>query len=123
MKIRKGFVSNSSSNSFTCNVCGHTETDYDLSLNEAEMYECGNRHIFCVDEEVATNREEVDEDYDDNYNVSMLRCPICQMISLNPGEVYKYFLKKEGKTDAEILENIRKEFQSYEEFKNFIEDK
>jgi len=53
MKIRKGFVSNSSSSSFICDVCGQDASGWDMSLSEAEMYECENGHIFC--EEHAIN--------------------------------------------------------------------
>ena len=44
MKIRKGFVSNSSSSSFVCDVCGYETSGWDLSLSEAEMVECENGH-------------------------------------------------------------------------------
>lgn len=42
MKIRTGFVSNSSSSSFVCDVCGNIESGWDLGLNDAEMCECVN---------------------------------------------------------------------------------
>jgi len=45
MKIRNGFVSNSSSSSFICQIC---REDYEGdSLNEAEMIYCKNNHLFC----------------------------------------------------------------------------
>ena len=47
MKIRLGFVSNSSSSSFTCLVCGHNKCGQDLGLEDAGMYHCCNGHIFC----------------------------------------------------------------------------
>jgi len=47
MKIRNGFVSNSSSSSFICDVCGHDESGYDMTINEAGMVECEHGHIFC----------------------------------------------------------------------------
>lgn len=46
MKIRNGFVSNSSSSSFVCNICGEVETGYDCSLDELEMAECEHGHVF-----------------------------------------------------------------------------
>ena len=49
-KFRKSFVTNSSSSSFVCEICGRVETGYDLGLSDAEMYECVNGHIFCADE-------------------------------------------------------------------------
>jgi len=47
MKIRKGFVSNSSSSSFVCDVCGNIEVGYDMSLQDFEMSRCDNGHEFC----------------------------------------------------------------------------
>ena len=46
MKIRQGFVSNSSSSSFICSVTGTIESGMDLSLEDAGMYECSNGHAF-----------------------------------------------------------------------------
>lgn len=53
MKIRSGFVSNSSSSSFICDVCGEDVSGWDIALDEAEMYQCENGHTFC--EEHAVN--------------------------------------------------------------------
>ena len=50
MKFRKDFVTNSSSSSYVCEICGRTESGWDISLSECEMLECVNGHIFCCDE-------------------------------------------------------------------------
>ena len=47
MKIRKGFVSNSSSSSFICEVCGDVESGYDASPHELGFAQCQNGHVFC----------------------------------------------------------------------------
>ena len=47
MKERKGFVSNSSSSSFICDVSGSEYSGWDACLSEAEMVECTNGHTFC----------------------------------------------------------------------------
>lgn len=52
MKIRKDFVTNSSSSSYVCEICGRTESGWDLSLSECEMLECVNGHVFCYDEAI-----------------------------------------------------------------------
>ena len=48
MKIRQGFVSNSSSSSFVCDVCRHVESGMDMSARDADMEECVNGHLFCT---------------------------------------------------------------------------
>ena len=49
MKVRFGFVSNSSSSSFVCPVCENT---YDVMdgdpSSSAHLCECENNHAFCV---------------------------------------------------------------------------
>jgi len=49
MKTRNGFVSNSSSSSFICDVCGEEVSGWDMSLEEAYMAECEGGHTFCVE--------------------------------------------------------------------------
>ncbi len=47
MKIRKGFVSNSSSSSFVCDICGNAESGYDASPRDLGMLRCQNDHTYC----------------------------------------------------------------------------
>lgn len=47
MKTRLGYVSNSSSSSFTCNICGRTESGYDLTLEEIGMLVCECGECYC----------------------------------------------------------------------------
>ena len=48
MKIRKGFVSNSSSSSFVCDVCNTVEAGYDGQYDFDTSY-CNSGHNFCSD--------------------------------------------------------------------------
>ena len=47
MKFRKDFVTNSSSSSFICDICGNSEGGYDISLSDCDMSECVHGHVVC----------------------------------------------------------------------------
>lgn len=73
MKIRNGFVSNSSSSSFICNLCGEVESGYDLSYQDCDMATCVHGHVFhlyhttkCIPEEVKAKM--LFETYKENLN-------------------------------------------------------
>ena len=52
MKIRTSYVSNSSSSSFICNVCGREESGYDMTYEDVGMKQCENGHVFCESHEL-----------------------------------------------------------------------
>ena len=94
MKIRNGFVSNSSSSSFICDVTGRVESGWDICLEEAEMYQCKNGHTFL--EDYVINKEEFDkliskcsdedsEEFDEDfrYYIPAEFCPICTLTHID----------------------------------------
>lgn len=109
MKIRRGFVSNSSSSSFICDVCGRDKTGY----------ECENGHYFCQDE---ADIQEGDIIWDDYYNIPKEHCPICQLMKLKDDEAILYLLKKHKTTKREVIKEINQMFSNYSEFKEFLKD-
>lgn len=134
MKYRLDFVTNSSSSSFICDVCGAHVEGWDMSLSEAEMYECVNGHTICEDEllEKPNFREflesviddedkellnsEVDEyelesmamDYEFRYYLPEKYCPICNFVVYSESDMAQYLLKKIGVTRAEVFEEVKK---------------
>lgn len=146
MKIRLGFVSNSSSSSYTCSVCGSTESGMDMNLRDAEMVECVNGHDVCVnhlsqaDLPIEAKRkalmtdqylsvesrneirlmsdEEVEERFEDEgiYHYPEEYCPICQFKAIEKGDILAYLMKEYNLTDDAILETLKTKFKTYGEF-------
>ena len=116
MKIRKGFVSNSSSSSFICDVCGTAESGWDYSLSDAGMYECENGHTFC-ESHIINIEEGSNLDYD--YEIPMKYCPICQLEKLDDITIINYLIKRNGfKEKEEVLSEIRDSFENILELRN-----
>lgn len=102
MKYRKDFVTNSSSSSFICDVCGRVESGYDLTLPEAEMMDCINGHTFCWSEMLETI------EYNGCYGLPESACPICSFIEYKESDLMRY-LKKEYKVPyEEVLKEMHK---------------
>lgn len=106
MKLRKGFVSNSSSSSFICDVTGEDVSGWNMCLSEAGMCECENGHIF-LDEYLVG---EVDEDNDDwRYEVTGANCPICSMTHNSSANLKAYLSKTTKHKPSDIFAEIKAE--------------
>ena len=119
-KYRKDFVTNSSSSSYVCDICGEDASGWDMGLEDAGMYECENGHTICEDEileeinykdylesqiengdvELMNRINDEDEDLEDlayqyeiRYYLPEKYCPICQFISYSESDMYKYLSK------------------------------
>jgi hypothetical protein len=62
MKIRTGFVSNSSSSSFICCLTGEMNSGMDMCLSDSGMVRCANGHEFLEDLKLE-NKEMAVDDY------------------------------------------------------------
>jgi hypothetical protein len=131
MKVRLGFVSNSSSSSFICSVCGEVESGMDASLSDFGMFECKNGHTVCEShlskedkEKFDKMREEVEEGDEDEefdvYSVDPKLCPVCKLEELPDDLMLQFVLKSHNSSKGEVLEEIRNQFSSYKEFSDFV---
>lgn len=107
MKIRNGFVSNSSSSSFICEICNHTESGYDQSLSELGFVECVNEHIFC-EEHLLEYNEELETQESEEMYYPEYRCPICQFMEYSKPELAAYLLEKYSITRSCVFDEIKK---------------
>jgi hypothetical protein len=112
MKYRLDYVTNSSSSSFVCDVCGSVEAGYDLGMSDCGMSECVKGHTFCD--------YHVDGEIEDRYEVSEEQCPICSMSCITDKEMMQFLLKMVNMTEKEVTEKIRVSFATYDEFKTYI---
>jgi hypothetical protein len=107
MKIRLGFVSNSSVSSFVCEICGRQEAGMDISMADFGFCECENGHTFC-DEEKLECSEPINEDENEDYrNISEKYCPICQWKEISEVDFGKYLLKEYKIPRDEAFEQVK----------------
>jgi len=135
MKIRKGFVSNSSSSSFICDVCGEKFTGYDASPSEFGCSVCPNEHIICSDHLKDTpdidpellfengcehefdrstmkfcpecgSKARVEIDTD-GFDLHPLQCPVCRLDIYSEHEMAKYLEKTRKVTREEVFVKVK----------------
>ena len=129
MNRRIGFVSNSSSCSFTCDVCGATVEGFDMSLYECDMFQCENGHVFCSGHAVNRDKPCIEQVFtDDGYRFTIIPtldnvsdyssvpsyyCPICNEEHNNNAdllfdtheeaeEFFMQMMKSRGNNDKEL---------------------
>lgn len=133
MKIRTGFVSNSSSSSFVCEVCGTVESGYDVGARDVGFYVCERGHEFCTRHALPTLEkfikdasdagEDLEFDEDGGYEVPEALCPICQLTAASDSDMLTFLLKTNGTTRDQVMVKIRDQFATRPDFHNFLKDR
>lgn len=134
MKIRNGFVSNSSTTTFMCDICGRTEAYHDsASYRDFGFLTCSSHdHSFCEDEalpgwEKKPRREDFPDTEDGQIEfeetegqwdygggrISSKYCPICQMQEFVSNDVICYLAKKIGKTTEQVEHDVLQEIKKF----------
>jgi len=118
MKIKTGFVSNSSSESFVCDVCGDIRSGWDAIPSELGFQWCENEHYFCEEhlkgDVVRINSTAWGE------CVSTESCPVCSLIDVRDSDLLEYCLKKLGTSESKLKNKIKKEFNNLQELKKYL---
>jgi hypothetical protein len=124
MKLRSGFVSNSSSSSFICEVCGDTFEAYDEGIAHFDLVMCeGHDHLFCgehrINPIVDVNKVETFTTYEgdgDDDRIDSIHCPICQLKTITEGMLLDYALHKlNNVTRMDLKSEISTWFETYDE--------
>lgn len=149
MKYRKDFVTNSSSSSFVCDICGRNESGYDATLRDYGFYECVNGHIMCESEATPENAREAliqmlvkdsdivrtksELDAMDPYELEQAcRDEVDDFFYMIPEEMcpicqMKEFANREllrylKKENPDVIQSIRDRFKTYREFKTYLKE-
>jgi hypothetical protein len=117
MKIRSGFVSNSSSSSYVCEICYTAHESWDCGLSEFGMCECTNGHLICL-EHLLFDTNERDEDN----MIPSKACPVCQFKELPDHMVVTYLRTRLKMSKKDILKDIKDTFITYDKFIKFINE-
>lgn len=117
MKVRIGFVSNSSSSSFVCEICGRTESGFDASYQDFAFVRCPNEHLICSEEAYESEQVDCDEDEcdgcerdycPDDADIPEDACPICLFEVSSKPDIKKYLFKKYGVPEDEVFAEVKK---------------
>jgi len=117
MKIRAGFVSNSSSSSFVCEICGRSESGFDASHKEFDFVRCPNGHLICSEEAYEFDEpEECDEECDEcereycseDEDIPENACPICLFEVSSKSDIKRYLFKRYGIPEEDVFAEVKK---------------
>ncbi len=135
MKVRNGFVSNSSTTSFTCDLCHKTEkidrggVNKGIEYTTNNMLRCENGCVFCVehmDESILSLEQKIKSSSDYNHtkyngywrdNVPEKYCPRCNIDKLSADDVLVSLVDYLNEvTIKEAIEAVKKRYDNYEDF-------
>ena len=106
MKIRTGFVSNSSSSSFICQLCGRQESGWDASYEEFGYVECPNGHVICDEE--AYEFDDPNNEYGSG-EIPECACPICLFEVSSKSDMKKYLQIKYKVSEIDVFVEVKKQ--------------
>lgn len=123
MKVRNGFVSNSSASSFVCGVCGGIEVGRDGEYDVETVCCTGcdeTVHLECVTNFMDDAEKEDFAERDEQYEIDSKYCPLCQLKAISSDNILKYILKEKGMREKEVVDEIRSKVKSFKELRELL---
>ena len=108
MKVRNGFVSNSSTSSFVCDICGEKYEGWDASPSDPdfECSVCENEHIMCNSHLEGVEIESLMAK-DEERHIPSKYCPICNFQTYAEGEMVTYLEKTRKVSKDEVFVKVK----------------
>jgi hypothetical protein len=125
MKIRLDYVTNSSSSSFVCEICGQSETQWD---DTPDWYlQCENYHGLCDDhiDEAELEKRYVEgtkeyELWEREHQITKEACPLCSLAIIQDETIVRYLNKIGTINKKQLVKDLKEIFGSMEAFNEYI---
>jgi hypothetical protein len=124
VKIRKQFVSNSSSTSFTCDICGRTESGFDLCMSDVDFVE-SKYGTYCAEhllKSLNEIEEEIGDDFD-RYKIPKEYCPLYNLEIITDRNLVAYYIKDRGVDEDSLSKEIKQRFGNLDNFNQWLKNK
>lgn len=112
MKVRQGFVSNSSSSSFVCAICGNADAGMDASPSDFGMAECENGHTFCTSH---SSHQDLSE-----YDTPAEKCPVCSLKEVLDEDILTYIVTKNKLNVEDLVHEIKGSFSNLKDLEKYF---
>ena len=110
MKTRRGFVSNSSTTTFVCDVCGASDGGMDVGADELGYADCANGHTYC-------QRHALKTDWIDEDDAEVVKGYMLSVIDTLPED--SWIVKVGWRKEIEALDPIESEDDIYDFYSDF----
>lgn len=121
MKVRIGFVANSSSSSYVCDVCGVVEGGYDSTPSDFDMIGCDGGHLICCEHALEHPHKSHTNQYEDT-TLFQHSCPLCMLVNVRDALLVRYLLNEigGGRTKDDLILEVRKRFGTLKIFEEYL---
>lgn len=106
----------------------------DMSLEDADMYECENGHTFCrgesigksivgeKGEEIITEKTYTLPEDEGDYEIPAKHCPCCTFAAISSYDLIDYFLKKAGTDKETVSRELKEKFIDFKDFRDYLKE-